>query len=445
MHTARALLSTALFAVLSCGPTVLPPPDAVFERTQLPFETGAAPSRVDIYLDGTTSMQGFATEGGGYGRAIQGLERGLNIAWPAPEKHAWKFGEQVKPIPGKSALLPALKKSFYEDPEVFKKTDIGTVIKAIHPDGLSVVATDLFEEDADISDTVSEFSSGIFGRGLSVAICGIKSEFDGTIYDVGPEKLHFRYSSGAHPEAFRPFYLIFIGQMNWLEGLSRILSTLPEFSEGNNVPQWVLLDSRIVDQPVQWSNINTHQGFSTHNLTRNREGAVKSNSVSPPFGIFTIPDRSAKDSSALRGNVQYERVPNTPAVNFARLGPARVLAKIWHQGTFATSEAGSALEASLHYVSGNSLGLIVNIDHKQLREADYVFQIRFVPSIDAYDLPRWCHEWNLDPSQFSAKTLTAETVGTKTQNIQALINDLWANAVQRYHPELGTLYVYVRN
>jgi hypothetical protein len=77
---------------------------------------------------------------------------------------------------------------------------------------LSLVVTDLYQKDADVRLVQNLLAQRYLGKGYAVGILTVKSEFKGTVYDVGISNQNFDYSTpGKNSRAFHPFYVILLG------------------------------------------------------------------------------------------------------------------------------------------------------------------------------------------------------------------------------------------
>ena len=201
-----------------------------------------------IYFDATLSMQGFVVPGSThYTRICPYLESVIVSGWRDETVSFFRFGERVESI-DRSTYLQAGYESFYEEEDIFGKTyiekvieneaqfvknDIETsstpdetagidandtpqeVVEADNTEGqLVVIVTDLFQDDSDITQLIGHLKEKYIKKGHEVGLFGLRSQFDGTVYDIGiGEGSSMRYrSTPGNPETFRPFYLLVLGK-----------------------------------------------------------------------------------------------------------------------------------------------------------------------------------------------------------------------------------------
>ena len=79
---------------------------------------------------------------------------------------------------------------------------------------LVVIVTDLFQDDSDITQLIGHLKEKYIRKGHDVGLFGLRSQFDGTVYDIGigeGSSMPYRSTPG-NPETFRPFYLLVLGK-----------------------------------------------------------------------------------------------------------------------------------------------------------------------------------------------------------------------------------------
>ena len=71
--------------------------------------------------------------------------------------------------------------------------------------------TDLFQDRRDVNLLVSQLKDKYIKNGLEVGLLGLRSEFNGKVYNLGTTPILYR-STPDNPETFRPFYLLVLGR-----------------------------------------------------------------------------------------------------------------------------------------------------------------------------------------------------------------------------------------
>jgi len=222
----HVLLPAILVAVVStsCGGgggsetdwQALNRPDVVGERTD-----SREAIQVNVYLDATSSMTGYLANGSSeYIDFLERFEATVETGWVRPELSFYKFGTQVRAI-DRAEFRRAREVDFYREPGIFRRTNIDLVIERTDTSRVSVVITDLFQNDQDVTRIVQQIRDRCLRQGIKVGILGIPSSFDGRVYDarVGP----YNYTSSTNPQSYRPFYALIFGPNDDLRLLTETL------------------------------------------------------------------------------------------------------------------------------------------------------------------------------------------------------------------------------
>ncbi len=205
--------------------------DLTCELTQpIPTPSASAASlNIDVYVDGTPSMQGYVTHPRNkktrYAQTIDLLEQTLFLGSKqrsiSQEKY-YRLGEKAEKIStGRQGYLEAKQSKFYDGSAypLLKTLNIENAISPARENQLSVIITDLYQGREDVTNINRKIESSYFSdrkANYSVGILAIKSEFNGTVYTEDTTNNTFLYSTndaqGKKVNEFRPFYVIFIGQ-----------------------------------------------------------------------------------------------------------------------------------------------------------------------------------------------------------------------------------------
>ena len=166
--------------------------------------------QVDIYLDATLSMKGFTeTDSFSYYQQTIPLLESSVINTLRGEKVFYKFGNKSEVLKDRD-FLQSQKPAFYADANFNTKTLIENVLENANPQNLTIVVTDLFQDNADVNQLSEKIKSKFITANLAVGILGIKSQFNGTVYDVGSNNYSFPYKTGDEA-TYRPFYILAFG------------------------------------------------------------------------------------------------------------------------------------------------------------------------------------------------------------------------------------------
>lgn len=166
---------------------------------------------VDVYLDGTFSMAGYVnfSNSTNYTNALKNIEKTIAGNWKKENIQYVKFGDKFQSL-NRNEFLDFDKVEFYQE----KDTSLQNVIDEMNSENLNILVTDLFQTNQDTNSLLMALKKNCFtDDNKAIAIIGIKSQFNGKVYDVGKTLKSFFYKSSEDDIAtYRPFYLLVIGK-----------------------------------------------------------------------------------------------------------------------------------------------------------------------------------------------------------------------------------------
>ena len=175
---------------------------------------------VDIYIDATTSMEGFAVNTSSmYSQFLDQLEASGISAWKNADIKFFKFGQIIKPVDRAQFLSAKNNLVFYRDPEVKRETYIDSVVKHTNAKSLSILITDLFQTEGDVNTMVEKIKEKCFANNIAVGMLGITTDFNGKVFDVPGKPPYSLVTTN------RPFYAILFGNNNNLDAFLDALET----------------------------------------------------------------------------------------------------------------------------------------------------------------------------------------------------------------------------
>ena len=202
-----------------------PSPDAEVTGEPAPSATLTA----DVFIDGTSSMQGFAKAGQSrYSRFIQDLDAALTSVWPASDVRYFKFGSHARQLANRNEFQQITQPAFYTESGLAESTDIDKALASSNPEHLTIIVTDLFEEAGDVNALDRLLKTRFLTKNAAVGLLAVPSEFDGVVYDARVPP--FAYRTTGDPASFRPFYALIIGRVADVDQLVSSLSQHPYIS-----------------------------------------------------------------------------------------------------------------------------------------------------------------------------------------------------------------------
>ncbi len=420
-----------------------------------------------IYFDATLSMQGFVVPSSTrYTQICPYLESVIVSGWEDEKIDFFRFGEQVEPI-DRNGYLQAGHADFYEQENIYRETFIQKIIDYedqraddqidtnstpeastgievdITPEAstevavsteeiedrreegeLVVIVTDLFQDRGDINLLVAQLKEKYIQNGLEVGLLGLRSQFDGTVYDTGIGQAPLPYQSDPNnSETFRPFYLLVLGKhTNIAHYFDKLITS--GFSEAETV-----IFSRYLVSPLL--SFGDAQIEKLENLVRDTI-AKKPDSRLKEYRI-----RERNEPSKISAKMKYELLPYVMPFDSNTFEPS---ADVDHNRTDSSrrSEISQAAQNCLEVTStfGNGDELIVDfeLDSRVLaRETAYLYKVALHPRIDTYQVPEWCSEWDMGTGRNGAKTL----------NLVNFVDGLTQITVREHQPKIAQFYFCV--
>ncbi|MDE0466388.1 MAG: hypothetical protein OYL97_04975 [Candidatus Poribacteria bacterium] len=414
-----------------------------------------------IYFDATLSMQGFVVpDSTHYTRICPSLESVIVSGWRDETVNFFRFGEKVEPI-DRSTYLQAGYESFYEEEDIFGKTyiekvieneaqfvntDIGTSstpedtaeidandtlqedAEADNTEGqLVVIVTDLFQDDSDITLLINHLKEKYIQKGCEVGLFGLRSQFDGTVYDIGigeGSSMPYRSNPG-DTETFRPFYLLVLGKY---ADIAHYFDRLQAngFSEAETI-----IFSRYLVNPLL--------SFDRALIEKdNLSNDTFVSSEDPGLQQFQIVRTS--DPAEISVKMEYVSLPHAMFFDSNTSNPFKpdIIAKHAPMGeTQISGEAKKCLTVRselLENEDSNKLSTEFSLESSSLESAIYLYEVTLYPAIDSYREPKWCSEWDMGTGRDGSKTL----------NLVKFVRNLSQVTARMHRPKMAQFYCYIK-
>lgn len=199
-----SLVMLLVFTGCAKTKTATPELPLVNEISAISSEINAA-----IYIDGTLSMAGYVNYPGStiYSDALQDIERTIKSVWKDENIKYFKFGNNSIELSRKEFTM-LNQVDFYDG----INTNLDNLIKELPEDNLNIVVTDLFQTDQDLDNLIGILKAKYLIKNNGIGIIGLKSQFNGKIYDVGKNSSSIEYSTTNDKDSYRPFYIIVLGK-----------------------------------------------------------------------------------------------------------------------------------------------------------------------------------------------------------------------------------------
>lgn len=399
----------------------------------------ARPFGVDICIDATPSMEGFATPADStYRTFLEDLEGSfISGVKNVSDVRYFKFGETIRQMT-RTDFRQAHGRAFYHEPGIFKTTNLELVFrtdggrrsegKAVQANAAQVppapprdarrvvvVVTDLFQQDQDVNAVVQQIkTSCLSDRQCSVALLAIPSPFEGTVYDARVPS--YPYRSTSDPATFRPFYLLMFGPEDELRRFADVLSSRKYI----DLRRFTIVGARTVSQ------------FSAElQPDRTVKGVTPRQSCDAPLDLY-VNLRKNYDRAAVKAVLKI--VPDAQSFAF---NPARVAVRVFRESDGRLIPAGDEVATTITPASG-ALALDAAIRPPQAKgDYLYVFELR-TGDVNGFLLPSWI-------TGFTSPDPRPGRDPGKTLNLDRFVEQLIATSMLADHhqPKLARFRVLI--
>jgi hypothetical protein len=428
----RLFLLLMLTSLAACSPT--PPAQDPLPVQPLPRSNRAVSPNLNarVYFDATSSMAGFTAikSNQGFVAFIQRMEQAFAIGWRNSSIDCYKFGLKVTRLNADRCYLLPGEPGFYDLNEKDNVTRIDLVLGQVDPAGLSVILTDLYQDDADLGAIFQAVKKHVFSRHLSIGIAAVMSPFSGAIYDIGLHKDVRQWKKE------RPFYALVIGQKG------DVIRCFEQFSiPPLSIPRdrLLILSADLLERLLGW---DTTSRLETDRIAEDGRIIPRAGGSAPVKG-FRL--QSDEDRCRLIVHLAPEFSPFHPVFDLGSDGalqPKLELQSIRKgkqtpspvDGATAVFSASKALKAG----APGSPAIEIAWQPRRFR-GDYLLklQVEFDPA--ALRLPAFVSGWSVPVSE---ALVDDRFNGAKTQNLQELVMGLWRIMLEQYGHSLGAFYLY---
>ena len=410
-----------------------------------------------IYFDATLSMQGFVVpRSTRYTRMYPYLESVIVSGWKDGKIDFFRFGEQVESI-DRDTYLKAGSADFYENQNISRETLIQKVIddedqfvegkietgktpeaatetstpeastEVVAPseeikekqteNRLVVIVTDLFQDKSDINLLVTQLKEKYIKNGREVGLFGLRSQFNGMVYDIGIGEAPLRHQSDpTNPETFRPFYLLVLGRH------ADITHYFDRLKVNNPDAKMIIFSRYLVSPLLSFDDAE----IETDNL--NSKTINSDHSQDPRLKQYEI----VRGSEPAKISAKMKYVPLPHAISFDPEVPLKIDKPAPKGGTEESSEGEKWLEVKSG-LSENELTVKFTLSESLTGKAIYLYEVTLSPDIDAYQTPDWCSDWDMGD----------ERNGSKTLNLVNFVSGLSQVTAREHCPKIAKFHFYI--
>lgn len=400
-------------------------PDFNYNKTGIiaPDEPVTTMLPVDIYLDATFSMRGFAQpRTTNFSRLLEGIEAAVQNVAKSSDIRFFKYGKSVARLERKEFVDARNNPALWDDLDFRSETNFDQAVDSTDSKRVSIFITDLFYNAGDANKVVNAIQNKCFRNGVEMGLMGLKSAFEGKVGDVQPP---------VPVKGDRPLYLVVFGTKRNIQTIFSGLQNQP-YVEGGQA----LLLTRY---PVK--SYSVHAGKKKDSKAINISSARKRQigDLDNVYAFNWNADKGAE--AAVEYTVSFEPEPFTLPISTSSL-KAHVFRR-----DHATGKDSVADEQSLR-ISASTVGngKISGLAQASLkipdsdRKAFAAYQIHWqYDNLGRVELPHWITE-------NSTQDFGIGRNETKTLKLDDLVRNLAVNAATQFEPRYGKMYlVFIRN
>jgi len=409
---------------------------------EVPVEEFTSEVVANIYVDGTLSMLGFVKPGANtrYCKVIEALEGCIISGWSQAEVNFFKFGDDIVPLQGRE-YIRAKEPSFYENDKINRLTRIQRVIDHVDTVSMSLILTDLFQTDSDVNLLIRQIKEKCFQQNLAFGILGIRSEYDGNIYDLGPNKPAIYYQSHNQDEStLRPFYILLLGRhVDIVHFYEQLRSSGLDFS----INEFMAYSPYLTSKPVSFKGAIIDSAFFLAEVPNLIPYSLSDSRVKQ-FRIQSNPK-----VAAFVATVAYAPAPYGMSFDQSQLEVEISAIQCLPDTFFSNPQAASALSLTEWQITSSGMTLRGEISPALLPgDGLYFYEVVLRPKLDAYQYPLWFSAWDMEKAASVSNGFSISAgrkpAGASTLNLYRLLVDLWKSNVVIHEPRLATLYCYFR-
>ncbi len=414
---ARAAVISLGLLLTACAPqreTIsCSPPKVPAETVQRLRKQNAI--KLSVLIDGTPSMQGYVNSPGSrYAKTLQHIDSASSTGWSDAQRTIkyYRFGTEKTAI-DRPTYIRAKLPAFYQGGATLNVSRIDAMLAPPSEESLSIIVTDLYQKDADVRLVQNKLKSQFLEQGYAVGVLAVKSEFKGTVYDVGLSGQTFTYSTqNQKEERYHPFYVLLLGSYGNIQhfygqmqasGMNQIDHEFVIFS-----PQMTLQPAML---PAQVKSEDLPQSIRQPTALRDGQLSLRKNKTDP-VQFFLVTRKT--DATTLDYSLPYDPL----------------------QYVLPVKPGAIALDQSFEQYQGKTQGFqaetktgILQLTDWQVGDSHIQFKAKLQPeatekgiyklTVDAkpleLDEPGWWQQWNAEEGKLD---------GAKTNNLLPFLRGL---------------------
>lgn len=359
-----------------------------------------------IQIDGTPSMQGFVTiPTSRYIRTLRLIDTVVTTAFANSQPpQYYRFGMARRRLPDEKSSLIAQSPWFYDGTlEELLDAQLDVAIAPVEgnpKEQISIIVADLYQKDAEMSRVINSLKANYLEKGLAVGILAARSEFDGTVYDIGLNNESVQYRTTQNqPESFQPFYVLVLGTYENVSHFFDQIKTASQ-SEGLNLKDdnFVIFYTRFLSEPLRL-NIDPNPGnFNVDGIRRlhtiNDGNVMVSVGDRKTTEILMLTNASSQDKK-ISYEISYQGLPYLLPINDIQV---EVYPSIYNsEDESFVPLTQNSIEFNNWNIDGNQLNFDANFNPEAMTSGVYWLPVDLSPK--SLQSLNWWSEWNLQENE----------------------------------------------
>ena len=399
---------------------------------------------IEILVDATPSMRGYVNNNrqSRYEQTLDWLDSSAVSGWTNNKSliKYYLFGTSRRQI-DRQGYLNAKKPAIYSG-DIFLDSQLKAALAPPSPNKLSVIVTDLYQTDNDVPSVLESLKNEYLKKGYAIGILGVRSEFNGVVYDIGIRGDQRSYNTTNKKEdKFHPFYVVLLGSY---ENVEYYFNELSKQSGGViNQDQFIVFYSKSFRTVSSFDLDKYPSDFSTSKANIKRgSGTFVGDSVRAtvkdvksvlPILVSSSSGTSAKGDASnytVQHKISYAPLPFTLEVDVEKGNGFKVEPKSL---VFDKDKNGFLKSVESKFIQFDSWQIAksadsISLSFKTQIKSDamakgeiYKLNAGLIPS--SFKEPDWWQAWNLDERGFDRSNQN-NFDGSKTLNLQSFLRGL---------------------
>ncbi len=372
--------------------------------------------KLSVLIDGTPSMQGYVNSPSSrYVKTLQHIDSASSTSWPDSQRTVkyYRFGTEKTAL-DRATYIRAKLPEFYRGGPTLNVSRIDAILEQPSPDSLSVIVTDLYQKDADVRLVQNKLKSQFLEQNAAVGVVAVKSEFKGTVYDVGLTGQTFTYSTEAQKaERFHPFYVLLLGSYG---NIQHFYAQMQASGMAQVDHEFVIFSPQVTTQPAMLTPEVQTSDFpqAIRQPTALKDGPLslrKENKADPVQ--FLLLSRKT-EATTVDYRLPYKPLPYVLPIKSGAIALSQSLEQ--YQGKsqgFQTVSKLGLLQLTDWNTAADSLQFKAKFQPDQAENGIYKLQVDAKPAELAE--PDWWQQWNADEGNLD---------GSKTNNLLPFLRGL---------------------